>query len=185
MFHFKRTVMALALAASFMSVGSANAFVGSETHNVTISGNLISNPCVVNVSNLVDFGDINVETLPVISDIGVTGTTKTLDIHFQGCNSGQQAQVSLSGTADSADSTLLGNTSTEDAATNVAVGFWQEDGTDKQLAVNAGSSNAHVVDGSSYDNSVMTFNVRLVKPENKAATIGAFTTRAQIKITYL
>ncbi|HEX4501801.1 MAG TPA: fimbrial protein [Scandinavium sp.] len=186
MSQFNKTVMAIALAASLLSVGSANAYVGLETHELAVSGNLISNPCAVNAPGFVDFGDVNVETLPIVPASGVPQGMKTYSIGFTGCNEGQMAQVSVSGTADSVDSALLGNTSTEeDAATNVAVGFWQAWGDGKQIAANSGLTDSHLVDDSTYDNSSLDLLVALVKPEDKAATLGEFKTRAQIKITYL
>lgn len=184
---FAKTTLSLAFTAALLSAGTANAFTGSETHDLTLTGTVESNPCTVAVPPTITFGDISVDVLK-LSSATTSSDAQLYEIDFSNCMAGQMAQVAILGTGDAYDNSILANSTAEGAASNVGVAFWDaSSNTEVKLAVNGAATTATNVGtaaGESTSGKII-LKASLVKPEDKAATAGAISTTAQVQINYL
>jgi type 1 fimbria pilin len=181
------TIQKIIITFSFLMIGSANAFTDdSEAYSATVSAEIEANPCVVMMPDTITFDAINVSDIPSFGanqDVPVAGNDpQHIDIRVSNCPSGQHAFIAVSGTLDSNNTHLLANTATENAATNVGVGFWDEStGTTKPLQPIYGTSPSVNVayEGHFY----LVAGLQRVRDE--AVTPGEVSTAAQVIVTYL
>lgn len=184
---FAKTTLCLAFTAALLSAGTASAYTGSEVHELELSGSVESNPCKVVLPSTLAFGDVNVNSLQ-LSSATTSADGHTYEIDFTECMADQMAQVSIIGTEDAKDSSILANGTDEGAATNVGVAFWDTTGaTEAKLAVNSGvtkSANVGAAEGEGTAGKII-LKATLVKPEDKVATAGTIQATAQVQINYL
>jgi type 1 fimbria pilin len=176
------------LATLMIFTGAACAFTGNEVHDITVSGNLQANPCVVDVPSTIDFGHINVDTLALSSSTSlVAGNTQVYNIQFEQCAENQMAQLSVLGMGDSSDPTTLVNQATDEPASNIAISFWDAGNAGKKIDVNTGSSAVYNVGQSLNDETSGSIHLQasLVRPTESVAKPGNISALAQISITYL
>jgi type 1 fimbria pilin len=181
-------------ATALLSSGIANAFTGSETHDLTLTGSVRAGACSADVPATLVFDKTitdaipNVNSIPILSGGVPVGSVDYL-IDFNNCGEGQWAQLTIMGAADEVDSSLLANSKADNAATNVAVAFWSGHGTGSyRISVNTADDPVLVgmpIDPSNPHTGRMILTALLVKPENKSATAGVYSSVAQMKIDYL
>jgi type 1 fimbria pilin len=181
------TLQKVILTCSFLMMGSANAFTNSETHPTTVSAEIEANPCVVTMPSAITFNVINASSLPPynsnMSAPTAANDPQHIDIVVSNCPSGQQAYIAVSGTVDTRDPSLLANTATENAATNVGIAFWdQSTGTSKLLEPNPFSTSSVV--NIAYQGRFYLV-AGLAKTHDAPSTPGEVAAAAQVIISYL
>ncbi|HEX4503044.1 MAG TPA: fimbrial protein [Scandinavium sp.] len=186
-----KIILCSLLSASFLPIGVATAFTGTEAYDLTVSGNLNSTSCKVILPDVVDFGHINIDSLSLSSSETVNGeNTQIYNIQFESCPESQQAEVSVSGIADSADETVLANAETEEtAASNIAISFWDTAShKDTKIDLNSGTSSIYQIGVAAVGDVTrgsIHLKASLVRPESIPATAGHIAAVARFKITYL
>jgi type 1 fimbria pilin len=170
---------------SVVTMGAAHAFSETTKHDVSLTGIAESNPCKVDLPSTVELGDIDPNSghLPYSnSNTPDSSTAQMYTIEISGCEAGQMAQVSVLGTPDEMDSTVLKNTAKTDAATNIAVAFWDNNGKNVvKLPINTGTTDKKNMGTTSR----FIFQLGPVRTTSAAPTAGNVAVDAQVKIDYL
>jgi type 1 fimbria pilin len=178
-------------ATALLSSGIANAFTGSETHDLTLTGSVKGRECKANVPATIVFDSkLNSDAIPFAKDIQMDGNFPShaieYEIDFTNCTD-KLAQLTIMGTPDEVDSTLLANSQAENAASNVAVAFLYTTGP--LFPINTTMADpVFIGDPVTPENQVtgkIIVRVLVVKPEDKPATAGVYSSVAQMKIDYL
>lgn len=151
---------------------------GSDTLLLTITGEVVSQPCVLKA------GDENIKVdMSTITDADLArdkeGPTKPFQIHLEQCNASvaKSVKVTFSGTAAAGDAAVLALTPTSEAK-GIGIGLREKDNT--ILPINKASRPVKVNDG----NTTLDFGtyVKLLSlPDLKP---GKFTATANFKLEY-
>lgn len=178
----RKSTLSAAVALVFMaSVGSANAYTGSETYPLTVTGTVESNPCVVTVPSTLDLGTTNADSVKSTGATNPTGgTIGALSINISNCADNQMAQLKITGTADASDTTVLANATSAGSATNVGVAFWKMTGDHEQVKVNGAPLAAISANGN-----MMNLLAKVVKTGTDAVEPGTIDATATIQIDFL
>ncbi|MDI3361041.1 fimbrial protein [Lelliottia sp. V89_10] len=180
---FNRNMALASLVTLILAPGMANAATDSSL-SLDISGALVSSEkCTVNIKPSLDLGEV-IDTDIKTSDQAPQAMTGATTLSFENCASAESVlSVSLQGSADATDTSLLTNTSQSGAASNVGVGVWTFPDF-KQLTVGGEASTFAKPAGVS--NLGINLIVALAKTDGaKTIEPGLVTSSAQFKIDYL
>ncbi|HEX4501804.1 MAG TPA: hypothetical protein VH187_11725 [Scandinavium sp.] len=110
MLGFTSKISTAIFAFSVITMGAAHAFSETVKRDVSLTGIAESNPCKVDLPSTVELGNIdpNSGKLPYSnSNTPDSSTAQMYTIEISGCEAGQMAQVSILGTPDEMDATVL------------------------------------------------------------------------------
>ncbi|MRS88431.1 fimbrial protein [Enterobacteriaceae bacterium RIT714] len=181
---FNKSILLASLAASILLPGVSNAATDNNTLPLTISGAIVNSAnCSVSIKPSIDLEDV-VDVQIKTSDQTPTVFTGQTSISVENCSSERTAfSLSLQGTADATDSTLLANTSQTNPASNVGVGVWTFPYY-TQLAV-GGEAQTFIKEADVPSVNVF-FVVAMAKADgSKEIGPGQVSSTAQFKINYL
>ncbi|MDY1038404.1 fimbrial protein [Lelliottia sp. CFBP8978] len=180
---FNKSILLASLAASILLPGVSNA----ATDNIvplTISGAIVnSTNCSVSVKPSIDLENV-VDSQIKTSDQTPTVFTGETHIVFENCGSEKTTfALSLQGTPDATDSTLLANNAQTGSASNVGIGVWTYPYYN-QLTV-GGASQTFVKDTDIPDMNVGLVVAMAKADGSKEIEPGQVSSTAQFKIDYL
>lgn len=180
MFYKKMTLASLLVASALVS-SMANAADDSDTLALQVSGTINASACVLSMNKTaLDLGSSLISDLATSDQTPAAIGVRTLQVYLENCTLTSNAELSVLGAVAEGDSTVLANTASSNAATNVGVGVWNKaDGS--QLKI--GGDPILLVPGLA---TMTNLNFALVKADGSTAvTAGDVTTTAQIKVTFL
>lgn len=176
---FKKVTLASLVAASALvgSMANASAEENSSIKALQVTGSISAPACVVEMpSNSVDLGSPLMADLKTSDQAPAQLYTRTLRININECET-INAEISVIGTADSTDNTILTNGATTNAAANVGIAMWNHaDGAQYKLGGTPIKATAPV----------NNLDFALVKSSaTSTVTAGDVSTTAQVKVTFL
>ncbi|MRS88434.1 fimbrial protein [Enterobacteriaceae bacterium RIT714] len=181
---FNKSILLASLAASILLSGVSNAATDNNTLPLTISGALVnSTNCSVSVQPSIDLENV-VDVQIKTSDQTPTVFTGETHIVFENCGSEKTTfALSLQGTPDATDSTLLANNAQTGSASNVGIGVWTYPYYN-QLTV--GGASQTFVKGADIPDLNVGLVVAMAKADgSKEIEPGQVSSTAQFKIDYL
>lgn len=174
---FKKVTLASLVAASALVGSMAHAEDDSSILNLAVSGSISAPACKIALSNsALDLGSPLMADLKTSDQEPTLTSVRTLQVAITECEA-INAEVSVLGTADATDSTILANGAATDAATNVGIAMWNhDDSTQYKLGGDPIKTTIAIVG----------LDFGLVKSDaTSTVTAGDISTSAQIKVTFL
>lgn len=183
-----KKVLIISAAIAMACAASSTAFAAaSEASSMTVNGGTIKfigsvtdAPCAISMA-LKDHVVVmkQVRTAHLTTAGAVSGQPTAFDIDLEDCDAStyKNATMTFNGTPDATVATALGNQSTSDAATNVALQLYGPDG--QELGLGEASSAVTLVDGTNK----VPFKVDYIATD-AAATAGSVEATATVQITY-
>ncbi|WP_336284403.1 fimbrial protein [Citrobacter arsenatis] len=172
----KNTAFLLAVGSSMLSSIAVSA-ADNNSQGVSITGQIHGGKCDVVVPATLELGEITPEVMTT-SDVTPT-KFQVFTIGLSNCLQGTSAAISILGTTDSIDTSILKNDAASPAG-NVGIAFW--DIQKKQIKVNQ-----DLVTTGAFDNTTsINLLSGMVKVSNSTTvTPGNVSSSAQIKVDYL
>ncbi|MFP2515800.1 fimbrial protein [Buttiauxella agrestis] len=174
---FKKVTLASLVAASALVGSMAHAEDDSNILNLAVSGSISAPACKVALNkSALELGSPLMADLKTSDQEPTQTSVRTLQVAITDCES-INAEVSVLGTADATDSTILANGAATDAATNVGIAMWNhDDSTQYKLGGDPIKTTVAIVG----------LDFGLVKSDaTSTVTAGDVSTSAQIKVTFL
>ncbi|WP_336284401.1 fimbrial protein [Citrobacter arsenatis] len=176
---------------SLLSIGIFIACLSSahsaDIKDLTITGKVIANPCVLNVTSVVTLDIADTSNVYPSSSAGTHAaqSSSPVDINLSSCPVDMRYNAYIAGTADSVDNNSLAVEQSADAAQNVAIAFYEnQNGNNTLIPVNTGTTTTQTVTTDGIGHVVLLAAV--VKADyTKDVTPGRVTSNATVKINYL
>lgn len=168
----------IALVISGMTFMATNSAMAENSSSMRIIGSVVASSCDIDTS---DFSNISMPSVTQkdFSGKGATAGEQSFTIKVSDCpNTVKKAQVSVSGTADKSDSSLLAIDSGEGMASGIAIAIGAQG---SNLTLNTGKSIPRTV-----TNGATTFNMSAKYVATSDTVVaGGVSASAQVNVTYM
>lgn len=158
-----------------------------DVKDFTVTGKVIANPCVLNVTPMVSLDIADTSNVFPSSSAGSHSaqSTSPVDINLTSCPTDMHYSAYIAGAADSADTNSLAVDQASGSAQNIAIAFYEEQsGTNTLIPVNTGVTTTQAVTAEGTGHVVLLAAV--VKADyTKDVTPGSVSSSATVKINYL
>jgi type 1 fimbria pilin len=173
----KMSLMFILLTTTPLAFSATN----SETVMVSMSGSIQPSICTATVQPTLTLGNIDEGDLTDSANAASSKSKTQMHIAFNGCEEGQNIQVSIHGTADTYDANIMANATGSEKSQNIGLAFL--DSTNTLMAINTGKSPTVSATGG---NASIDLDAIVVKANSsQAVTIGQADFTGQVKIDYL